>query len=179
VVGRQRRVDPVARGPSVVVEVFSVLGAAFVARAAAFRAVGGFDEAMFLYFEESDLCWRGRLTGWRSVCHYTPGREDRVQHHAHGTVPATVDVSRLFDRNRTVSMLRNFELSNLPYVGWNALVVASELGRRPSALYRYGREVGERFLPSVERRREIQKSRRVRDRVVFGLSEPAELPGIK
>lgn len=179
VIGRGREMDRTVQGPPVEFDIFSVLGAAFVARTSAFRALGGFDESMFLFFEESDLCWRGWLTGWRSVCRYTPGQLDRVVHHIHGTVPRAVDVPQLFDRNRTVSMLRNFELTNLPFVAWNALVVASELSRRPRALYRYGREVGERFFSSVQRRREIQRARRVPDRVIFGLAAPPGLPGLR
>ena len=34
-------------------------------RRSAFEAIGGFDEAMFLYMEDVDLCRRSRLGGWR------------------------------------------------------------------------------------------------------------------
>lgn len=43
-----------------------VLGAAFAVRAAAFHAVGGFDETFFLYSEETDLAYRMRSYGWTS-----------------------------------------------------------------------------------------------------------------
>jgi GT2 family glycosyltransferase len=46
-------------------EVECVKGAALLVRRAAFEEVGGFDERFFLYAEESDVCARLRLRGWR------------------------------------------------------------------------------------------------------------------
>jgi len=42
-----------------------VSGCALVAGSAAFRALGGFDEGFFLYFEDVDLCLRARTAGYR------------------------------------------------------------------------------------------------------------------
>ena len=47
-----------------------VLGAALAIRRDAFTAIGGFDEAYFLYQEEIDLCYRLRADGWE--VHYVP-----------------------------------------------------------------------------------------------------------
>jgi GT2 family glycosyltransferase len=44
-------------------EVETVLGACMLVRADAFRRIGGFDEAFFLYSEELDLCHRFRGAG--------------------------------------------------------------------------------------------------------------------
>jgi GT2 family glycosyltransferase len=41
-----------------------VIGAAMLVRAAAFHRLGGFDEDFFLYYEETDLCFRLREAGW-------------------------------------------------------------------------------------------------------------------
>jgi N-acetylglucosaminyl-diphospho-decaprenol L-rhamnosyltransferase len=41
-----------------------ISGAAMLVRADAFRSVDGFDEAFFLYFEETDLCVRLHDAGW-------------------------------------------------------------------------------------------------------------------
>ena len=47
------------------VEVFSWSGAAVLLRAAYLRDVGHFNLAFFLYYEDFELSWRGRLRGWR------------------------------------------------------------------------------------------------------------------
>ena len=48
----------------------ALMGAALMARRAAFDAVGGFDEGFFLYAEETDLMARWRRAGWRLL--YVP-----------------------------------------------------------------------------------------------------------
>ncbi len=58
-------------------EVAAVSGAAFAIRRTLFELLGGFDEEMFLYVEDTDLSWRARLAGWR--CLYSP--ESVVRHH--------------------------------------------------------------------------------------------------
>ena len=52
-------------------------GACLMARREALEAVGGFDEAFFLYEEDADLCRRLRAAGWRVL--FTPAAE--VRHH--------------------------------------------------------------------------------------------------
>jgi len=42
-----------------------VLGAGFIVRAGAMRAVGGMDEGYFLYVEDLDLCKRMWMAGWQ------------------------------------------------------------------------------------------------------------------
>ncbi len=53
-----------------------VSGASMIVRADVFRAIGGFDEGFFLYFEEVDLCRRIRSAGYKVV--YEP--RSRVVH---------------------------------------------------------------------------------------------------
>jgi N-acetylglucosaminyl-diphospho-decaprenol L-rhamnosyltransferase len=48
-----------------VIETAAVPGAAMMVRRVAWQALGGFDERFFLYWEDTDLCWRAWLLGWR------------------------------------------------------------------------------------------------------------------
>jgi N-acetylglucosaminyl-diphospho-decaprenol L-rhamnosyltransferase len=50
-----------------------VTGAFMMIRADVFRALGGFDERFFMYWEDSDLCLRAHRAGWKTV--YEPGVE--------------------------------------------------------------------------------------------------------
>ena len=43
-----------------------VAGTHLLVRREAWDAVGGFDEAYFMYMEDVDLCWRMRRAGWRT-----------------------------------------------------------------------------------------------------------------
>lgn len=60
-------------------EVFWATGACLLIRAEAFRAAGGFDDALFAHMEEIDLCWRLRRMGWtigytsKAVVHHVGG----------------------------------------------------------------------------------------------------------
>lgn len=42
-------------------------GCGLTARRDAWLMLGGFDETFFLYWEDTELCWRARLLGWRVV----------------------------------------------------------------------------------------------------------------
>jgi len=53
-----------------------ICGASMMIRPAVFAAIGGFDENYFLYFEETDLCYRARQAGFPTW--YVP--ESRVMH---------------------------------------------------------------------------------------------------
>ena len=62
--------------PAVAQQVDWVSGAAMMIRAEVFRAIGGFDENYFLYFEETDFCFRARRAGLSTW--YFP--ESRIMH---------------------------------------------------------------------------------------------------
>ena len=46
-------------------EVAAVPGCAMLVRRRAWEELGGFDEHFFLTWEDTELCWRARLGGWR------------------------------------------------------------------------------------------------------------------
>jgi GT2 family glycosyltransferase len=50
-----------------------VTGAFMMIRADVFRALGGFDERFFMYWEDSDFCLRARSAGWKTM--YEPRAE--------------------------------------------------------------------------------------------------------
>jgi N-acetylglucosaminyl-diphospho-decaprenol L-rhamnosyltransferase len=83
--GLRRLFPPVflARG-DVATEPDWVSGAAMMVRRSAFEAVAGFDERLFLYMEDVDICRRMREAGWRIA--YEP--DARVYHAMGGSQTA-------------------------------------------------------------------------------------------
>jgi len=47
------------------VELATVPGCAMMVSRTAWEDIGGFDETIFLYWEDTDFCWRAWLRGWR------------------------------------------------------------------------------------------------------------------
>lgn len=66
--------------------------------------VGAFDERFFLYYEDADLSWRGRLRGWR-YC-YEPRSVVRHEHSATVAHQSAL-VRHLSARNRLLLLVRN------------------------------------------------------------------------
>ena len=65
-----------------------------------FRALGGFDESLFIDWEDVDLCWRAALRGWRTI--FVPDA------HVFHRVAASYDgVSHEMRRHRLLSQERN------------------------------------------------------------------------
>ena len=89
---------------SVPEEVFAWCGGAVLLSARYLRDVGIFDDRYFMYYEDTDLAWRGRLAGWRYE--YVP---DSVVRHEHAA--SSKEGSALFthfvERNRFLTLARN------------------------------------------------------------------------
>jgi len=85
-------------------EVFAWCGGAVLLRKEYLDDVGLFDESFFLYYEDTDLAWRGRLRGWRYL--YTPNAVVRHRH-----AQSSVAGSDLFKfqvaRNRLIVLTKN------------------------------------------------------------------------
>jgi GT2 family glycosyltransferase len=90
-------------------EVSAVSGAAFVIRRDLFDRLGGFDEEFFMYMEDTDLSWRARLAGYRSL--YVPSS---VVHH---------DYRLRFGPRKTFWQERNRYLMLLKTLHWRTLAV--------------------------------------------------------
>jgi len=78
-------------------------GAAFAARAEAWRQVGGFDPSYFLYNEDVDLCLRLRRKGWR--LRYDPAM---VAVHRLGAVTGSAARSPFYLEHMAATRLRPF-----------------------------------------------------------------------
>jgi N-acetylglucosaminyl-diphospho-decaprenol L-rhamnosyltransferase len=71
-----RRWEVAQRMPKLSQPIDWVSGASMMIRPAVIAAIGGFDENYFLYFEETDFCFRARLAGFATW--YVP--ESRIMH---------------------------------------------------------------------------------------------------
>ena len=85
-------------------DVFAWCGGAVLLRRSYLDRVGVFDERLFLYYEDTDLSWRGRLEGWRYV--YEPGAVVRHRHAA--SSGAGSPMFRFYtERNRLLVLAKN------------------------------------------------------------------------
>ena len=112
-------------------EVFGGCGAGMLLRRELIEDIGGFDERLFMYYEDLDLAWRARWRGWSFV--YAPRAVIRHVHCA-----SSGEWSPFFtfhvERNRVlVNVKNNTALRSL----W---IVAGFLGRLARAWYRIMRD---------------------------------------
>lgn len=93
-----------ADGPEPSPDVFGFCGAAALLRVSAVQEVGGFDERLFLYYEDTDVSWRLRLAGWQ--IRYV---HDAVAVHAHAqSSGAASEVFLMHNfRNRLLCLVKN------------------------------------------------------------------------
>jgi hypothetical protein len=89
----------------------AVCGAAMLVRKYEFLKLGGFDDDLFAYFEDTDFCWRAWLHGFKVI--YVPTAV--VYHIFGGSWGPRNNPNRLFlgQRNRLIGMIKNLELKNL------------------------------------------------------------------
>jgi N-acetylglucosaminyl-diphospho-decaprenol L-rhamnosyltransferase len=107
------------------VDVDWVIGAAVAARLAAFNDVGGFDEDFFLYFEETDFCYRLWQHGWRVV--HAP---DAAVVHLQGRSTAGVRYQQMLEEGR-----RRFLVKRLGRARWAILEAALLMAFAGTALW--------------------------------------------
>jgi GT2 family glycosyltransferase len=86
------------------VDVFAWCGGSVLLRPSYLQHVGLFDQRFFLYYEDTDLSWRGRLLGWRY--RYVPASVVRHEHAA--TSGEGSDLFRYFvERNRLLMLAKD------------------------------------------------------------------------
>jgi len=92
---------------------FYCSGASLLVPKKVFWEVGGFDEALFMYHDDIDLCWRVRLSGYEvavessSVCHHVPN------HSAYGLNLPVWKFYQGIAKNRIRVLLKNYAASNI------------------------------------------------------------------
>ncbi len=89
---------------SQVEEVFAGCGASLLLKREMLAEVGDFEDDFFMYYEDTDLCWRARLLGW--IVLYAP--EAVVRHiHCGTTQEWSPSFIYLTERNRLAMILKN------------------------------------------------------------------------
>nr|WP_156756769.1 glycosyltransferase [Actinokineospora pegani] len=95
-------------------DVLFATGSAMVVRAGAFRALDGFDERFFMFYEDVDLGWRLNLRGWR--VRFEPTSLTYHRHHASMARVDTEDNARelfLLERNALLALYKNLSDATL------------------------------------------------------------------
>lgn len=144
--------------PAAPADTAAVPGCAMLVRRAAWRQLGGFDERFFLYWEDTDLCWRAWLLGWRVLEEF----EAYVFHERGGSAG-----DRRWDAETTKNSLRTY-LKTMrwravaPFVARLALTTAAKLALRGQtellgAWAASWRQLGE----TLALRRELLRARKI------------------
>jgi GT2 family glycosyltransferase len=154
--------------------VFSACGAAALYRRAMLDDVGLFDEDFVSYCEDGDLSFRAQLAGYR--CRYVP---DAVVYHMGSATTGgkrSPTATRLGTQNGINMLVKNLPATlawrMLPSIMAGQLSRALTVGLSPGGARAYleGLAGARRHLPGMlEKRREIQKRRRVPDDYIGGL----------
>ncbi|MCS7110122.1 MAG: glycosyltransferase family 2 protein [Candidatus Caldarchaeum sp.] len=91
-------------------QTFYARGAAIVVRKELFERLGGFDEDYFIYYEETDFCWRLRLLGYKVIT--VPSSV--IYHLGGGTTgPPNSAIIFLRRKNQLTTLLKNYSASNM------------------------------------------------------------------
>jgi GT2 family glycosyltransferase len=147
-------------------EVGAISGAAFAIRRQLFNRLGGFDEEMFLYMEDTDLSLRARLLGFPTL--YVP---DSIVYHDY---ELRITPLKVFwqERNRYLMLLKSFKWPTLllllpvhllaELITWS-FVLISDRGNFRNKLNAYA-WILRNWSLVMDKRRTMQELRTVPDR---------------
>lgn len=108
-------------------DVFAWCGGGVLFRPEYLQDVGLFEPSFFLYYEDTDLSWRGRARGWR----YRTVPSARMRHvHAATTGEVSSLTTFLTERNRLLMLARNAPLLFTLRQAFRFLLVTASYGRR-------------------------------------------------
>jgi GT2 family glycosyltransferase len=108
-------------------DVFAWCGGSVLFRPAYLADVGLFDERFFLYYEDTDLSWRGQSRGWRY--RYVP--DARTRHvHAASTGEGTPIFQHFVERNRLLMLAKNAPARMVANQVWRFLLITLSYARR-------------------------------------------------
>ncbi len=153
---------------------FTIKGAAMMIRRQTLVDVGLFDHDFFAYFEETDLCWRAWLAGWK--VYYAPVS---VVYHLMGGSTKLIGspvINYHSYKNRINSLIKNLALINLVWILPLHLILIISFsfayfltfhGRSGWSIYR---AIGWNIMhlpATLKQRQAIQQSRIISDRQLF------------
>ena len=119
--------EPLGQGHLQPSDPFGWSAAAVLLSSSYLRDVGHFDARYFLYYEDADLAWRGRLRRWD----YRFVPESRVWHEHSATVGGGSELTRhLHARNRLVTIARNAPRKVVVRELWSASAQVAATARR-------------------------------------------------
>lgn len=147
--------------------IYSAKGAAMMLRRSAIERVGMFDEDFFIYFEETDLCHRLWLAGWRVIYEPTSLIYHKEAVDTHKQMKNST-IAYLSYRNRIASYVKNLSgpgiLRLLPGL---VLFYIISCAFYPAAVLRALLWNARIFPKTMKKRELVQKSRKVSDGRLF------------
>ncbi|SEM94954.1 hypothetical protein SAMN05216281_102417 [Cryobacterium luteum] len=107
-------------------------GSALFVRAEVFKSVGGFDERMFMFYDDVDLGWRLNLLGYR--VRYAP--DSKVFHKHHGSMKSFGQYREMYllERNALFMLYKNLSTESLASFLPAALLLAARRSVSKSGL---------------------------------------------
>jgi GT2 family glycosyltransferase len=108
-------------------DVFAWCAAAVVLSARYLEDVGRFDEALFLYYEDLDLAWRGHSRGWRT--RYVP---ESVVRHVHSATSSQQALATMYqnERNHLTVAARHLGTGEVARTMLRHLAITASYARR-------------------------------------------------